>query len=144
MLILPETPRYLIKQNKADAAVAALAKIRRLSKDHPAVIEEINEIQANHQYELSLGSASYTDCFRGTMAKRLITGCCLQGLQQLTGINFIFYYGTQYFKNAGIADPFVIGMVTSCVNTCKFSSPSCDIMILISHFSWHTPRIGSY
>jgi MFS transporter, SP family, sugar:H+ symporter len=32
------------------------------------------------------------------------------------GINFIFYYGTQYFKNSGIQDAFTIQMITSCIN----------------------------
>jgi MFS family permease len=51
------------------------------------------------------------------MLKRQLTGCGLQALQQLTGINFIFYYGTQYFKNSGITNAFVISMITSSVNT---------------------------
>lgn len=34
----------------------------------------------------------------------------------LSGINFIFYYGTQYFKNSGISNPFVVTMITSCIN----------------------------
>lgn len=95
MIILPETPRYLIKNNKPEKAAKALAKIRRLPIDHPAIVDELAEVQANHDYELSIGKASYADCFKGTMGKRLLTGCLLQGLQQLTGINFIFYYGTQ-------------------------------------------------
>jgi SP family sugar:H+ symporter-like MFS transporter len=33
------------------------------------------------------------------------------------GINFIFYYGTQYFKNSGIQDAFTISLITSCVNS---------------------------
>lgn len=144
MLILPETPRYLIKQSKIDSAIAALAQIRRLSRDHPAVIEEINEIQANHEYELSLGTASYADCFKGTMAKRLITGCCLQGLQQLTGINFIFYYGTQYLKNAGIADPFIIGMVTACCNVCKCIVQASYAVLLTNCISWYASGTCAY
>jgi len=117
MLILPETPRYLIRSGKPEKAARSLSKLRRLPEDHPAIIDELGEIQANHEYELTLGKATYLDCFRGGIGKRLLTGCLLQGLQQLTGINFIFYYGTQYFKNSGIKNPFVISMITSAVNT---------------------------
>jgi MFS transporter, SP family, sugar:H+ symporter len=30
--------------------------------------------------------------------------------------NFIFYYGTSFFKNSGIQNPFVVSLITSCVN----------------------------
>jgi MFS family permease len=116
MLVLPETPRYLIKQGYPEKAAASLSKLRRLPSNDPAIIDELSEIQANHEYELTLGKATYIDCFRGGVLKRLLTGCLLQGLQQLTGINFIFYYGTQYFKNSGITNSFVISMITSAVN----------------------------
>jgi sugar porter (SP) family MFS transporter len=79
-------------------------------------VEELAEITANHEYELSLGKATYADCFRGNLGKRLFTGCALQALQQLTGVNFIFYYGTSFFQNSGIKNPFVVSMITSCVN----------------------------
>lgn len=89
LFFLPETPRYLIKMDKYDKAAVSLAKLRRLPPDHPAIIEELNEVQANHLYEMSLGKATYLDCFKGTVGKRLLTGCLLQALQQLTGVNFI-------------------------------------------------------
>ena len=63
---------------------------------------------------------SYLDCFKGTVGVRLLTGCLLQGLQQLTGVNFIFYYGTQYFENAGFENPFVIQVITKFV-FCRIS-----------------------
>ncbi|KAA8569161.1 hypothetical protein EYC84_000830 [Monilinia fructicola] len=116
LLFLPETPRYLIKRGHYAKAAESLGKLRRLHVDDPAIREELAEIQANHEYELQLGQASYMDCFRGGMTKRLATGCLLQALQQLTGVNFIFYYGTQYFKNSGITNAFVIQMITSAVN----------------------------
>ncbi|KAK4151691.1 general substrate transporter [Chaetomidium leptoderma] len=116
MFLLPETPRYLIKRGQMDKAAAALGRLRRLPRDHAAVRDELAEVQANHQYEMSHGQAGYLDCFRGGMLKRQLTGMGIQGLQQLTGINFIFYYGTQYFLNSGISNAFTITLITSCIN----------------------------
>lgn len=116
MLMLPETPRFLIKKDKHEAAAKSLARLRRLEIDHPAIIEELSEIQANHEYELRLGKASYLDILRGTIGKRLLTGCAVQALQQLAGVNFIFYYGTTFFTNSGISNGFTITIITNCIN----------------------------
>lgn len=119
MLILPETPRYLIKKGNNAAAAKSLSRLRRLPIDHPALVEELAEIQANHEYEMSMGTASYLACFKPPIRKRQLTGIALQALQQLTGVNFIFYYGTSYFQNSGIKNAFVISMITSAVNVCS-------------------------
>lgn len=116
MFILPETPRYLIKQGKYDEAAKSMSRLRKLPVDHPVLIEELNEIKANHEYETQMAAGGYMDCIRGGMLKRLLTGMGLQALQQLTGINFIFYYGTNFFKQSGIHNPFLIGLTTSLVN----------------------------
>ncbi|KAL8977524.1 MAG: hypothetical protein Q9205_006691, partial [Flavoplaca limonia] len=116
MLILPETPRYWIKKGKHEKAAKSLSRLRRLDVDHPALVEELAEVRANHEYEMSLGKASYVDIVRGTVGKRLATGCLLQALQQLTGVNFIFYYGTSFFNNAGIENPFIVSVITGVVN----------------------------
>jgi hypothetical protein len=110
-----ETPRCLIKQGQPEEAARALSRLRRLDIDHPALIEELGEIQANHDYELSLGKATYIDYFRENLDKRLFTGCALQTLQQVSGVNPIFYYGTS-FNNSGISNPFLVCLITSCVN----------------------------
>lgn len=95
LAILPETPRYLIKRNLHNEAAQSLSRIRRLDITHPALIEELAEIEANHAYELSLGPATYKDVFFGSphLGRRVLTGCGLQMLQQLSGCNFVFYYG---------------------------------------------------
>ncbi|KAJ4199944.1 Plasma membrane low glucose sensor [Fusarium falciforme] len=116
MLVLPETPRFLIKKNQHDKAALSLGRIRRLPSDHPAVQAELAEIQASHEYEKNLGQVSYLDCFRPPLLKRQITGMAIQALQQLSGVNFVFYYGTKYFQNSGISNGFIISMVTSAIN----------------------------
>jgi SP family sugar:H+ symporter-like MFS transporter len=88
MLLLPETPRFLIKRGKHEAAARSLSRLRRLDVKHPALVEELSEIQANHDYEMLIGTASYLGCFQAPIRKRLLTGCALQALQQLTGMSF--------------------------------------------------------
>jgi hypothetical protein len=85
LLVLPETPRYLIKKGNPEKAARSLSRLRRLPIDHPGLIEELQGIVANHEYELSLGKATYVDCVKGNLGRRLFTGCALQALQQLSG-----------------------------------------------------------
>ncbi|EED19623.1 sugar transporter, putative [Talaromyces stipitatus ATCC 10500] len=115
MTALPETPRYLIKRDRHEDAARSLARLRRLPLDS-RYLAEIAEIAEHHEHELNLGGSSYLDCFKGSLGKRLLTGCLLQVSQQLTGINFIFYYGTSYFLDSGMGDPFTITMITNSVN----------------------------
>jgi MFS transporter, SP family, sugar:H+ symporter len=86
MLMLPETPRFLIKQGKHEQAATSLARLRRLPVDHPGLVDELAEVRANHEFEMSVGKGTYADCFKGTVGKRLMTGCLLQALQQLSGM----------------------------------------------------------
>lgn len=118
LFVLPETPRYLIKRGRLDTAATSLSRLRRLDITHPALIEELNEITANHEYELSLGPSTYKDALFGSphLGRRLFTGCGLQILQQLTGCNFIFYYGTTFFTQLGVSSPFVIALIINVVN----------------------------
>ncbi len=116
LCFLPETPRWLIMKGKDEKAARSFSRLRRLDPTHPSIVEEFNEVKANHEYEVTLGKASYAQCFKGTVGKRLFTGCALQALQQLSGVNFIFYYGTSYFRRAGFENPFTIQVITNTVN----------------------------
>lgn len=119
MMILPETPRFLIKSGQNEKATKSLMFLRRLPAEHPALLDELAEIRGNWEYENSLGKASYLDCFRGNVGKRTLTGITLQSLQQLVGVNFIFYYGTSYFAgnpNSGLPSAFILSVITNVVN----------------------------
>ncbi|KAH6853910.1 general substrate transporter [Chaetomium sp. MPI-CAGE-AT-0009] len=118
LLLLPDTPRYLIKRGLKDAAALSLSRLRRLDITHPALIEELAEIQANHEYEMALGPDTYKDIIFGEphLGRRTLTGCGLQMLQQLTGVNFIMYYGTTFFKGAGVDSPFTISLIMQVIN----------------------------
>jgi len=119
MAFLPESPRWLIKNHRDADAARALARLTSLPPDDPEVLFELEEVRLNLKREEELGESSYLDCFRSSdsrMRFRTLTGIFLQAWQQLTGINFIFYFGTTFFTNAGIKNPFLISIATSTVN----------------------------
>lgn len=68
---------------------------------------------------------SWTSCFTGSILdgssnlRRTLLGILMQMMQQLTGINFIAYFGTVFFTSLGtISNPFLITLVITLVNTC--------------------------
>ncbi|GAA5828528.1 hypothetical protein JCM11251_000836 [Rhodosporidiobolus azoricus] len=124
LFVLPESPRWLILKGKDDKARRSLARLFRLPVESDHVAEEYANIASNIHHERSLGSVSYLDLVwrsgPSRLPLRVWTGCALQALQQLSGINFIFcksgHYGTTFFENSGIENPFLITIATNVVN----------------------------
>jgi MFS transporter, SP family, sugar:H+ symporter len=119
MIWLPESPRFLVKKGRDDAAVKSLCRLTSLSASDPELELELQDIRVSLEEEKAHGESSYADCFRAShnkIALRTLSGIFIQAWQQLTGINFIFYYGTTFFQNSGIKDPFLISVATNIVN----------------------------
>ncbi|KAN0065324.1 Plasma membrane low glucose sensor [Thecaphora frezii] len=118
--VLPESPRWLVKNGNHAGAAKSLARLNSTDSDDPIVRSELSVIQTNLDIELSVGNGSYADCFKNNDRKyllRTMTGVWLQAWQQLTGVNFIFYYGTIFFSNAlPNANPFLFSIISNVVN----------------------------
>jgi len=119
LVLLPESPRWLILKGKEQKAHKALARILSEPVESQAVSAAYAEIASSLHHENEVSESSYLACFRGGEAKtrkRVLTGMAMQALQQLSGVNFIFYYGTTFFANSGISNPFIITIATNVVN----------------------------
>lgn len=128
LFFLPESPRFFVKKGKLESAAKALASVRGQAIDSDYIQDELAEIIANHEYEMQVIPQTtylqgWANCFHGSITKgssnvrRTILGIVLQMMQQLTGINFIFYFGTVFFTSLGTIDnPFLISLVTTLVN----------------------------
>ncbi|CEJ59623.1 Putative Sugar transporter family protein [Penicillium brasilianum] len=128
LFFLPESPRFFIRKGNKEAAREALSRIRGQAPDSEYIELELNEIEANYQYEMTvIPDSGYFDswinCFRGNIfhpnsnVRRTVLGTSLQMMQQWTGVNFVFYFGTTFFKQLGtIQSPFLLSMITTIVN----------------------------
>jgi len=131
LFFLPESPRYFVKKGRLEEAAKALCSVRGQPLDSTYIQDELAEIIANHEYEMSVVPqtsyiAQWTNCFNGSIMhahsnlRRTLLGIGLQMMQQLTGINFIFYYGVVFFKSLGtIKNSFLISLITTLVNVCS-------------------------
>lgn len=122
MLFLPESPRYYVQKDKLDKALASLSKLRRIEQNDPDLIEELVEIKASYDYEMSFGKTKLIDCFkngggRNKQVLRMITGMGIHVFQQCSGINFIFYYGVNFYSSTGVSNYYLMSFITYAVNT---------------------------
>lgn len=125
MLFVPESPRFLIQIGKIEDAKRSLSRSNKVSTDDPGLLAELENIQASVDAERIAGSASWTELFSGKtkVLQRMIMGIVLQSLQQLTGDNYFFYYGTTVFKSVGLKDSFETSIIIGVVNFfCTFLS----------------------
>ncbi|QWU90184.1 hypothetical protein CA3LBN_004545 [Candidozyma haemuli] len=121
MLFLPESPRFYVQKDNLQLALKSLSKLRRLPDDDADLIEELVEIKANYDYEMSFGKTSVLDCFRSGGGRhkqklRMATGMGVHAFQQCSGINFIFYYGVNFFSNTGVGNYYLMSFFTYLVN----------------------------
>ena len=98
LFLVPRSPRWLYLKNKYIEAKQVLNQIHGKTRAEL----EINSIEKSISQDKALGEAKWTDIlkpsFRFIMALGLVVGI----LQQITGINAIYFYATSIFKQTGI------------------------------------------
>jgi len=123
VLFLRESPRWEYRKGRHESARETIAKVYGVHIHHHEVHREMFEIKQKLDAETAGGGRpAWYECVTGPrMLYRTLLGMALQMLQQLTGANYFFYFGTSIFKSVGIQDSYVISMILGAVNfICTF------------------------
>lgn len=119
MLVMRESPRWQYRKGGEIEAARTLALVSGVSEEHPEVQRELQEIREKFEAETAGGDQRWYEIFTApAMLRRVLIGMALQALQQLTGANFFFYYGTEIFDSVGISNSYITSIILGAVNVC--------------------------
>ncbi|KAH7115141.1 general substrate transporter [Dendryphion nanum] len=118
MVFMRESPRWEYRKGRLDEARKTIAISYGLPEDHPEVSREIREIKEKLDAERAGGGKHpWYEIFTGPrMLYRTLLGITLQALQQLSGANFFFYFGTTIFASVGLPNSYVTSIILGAVN----------------------------
>lgn len=126
LILVPESPRWLIQRRRVEAAIAIMTKI---SGDKKQAEQEVKEIHS----ELHIETGSYKELLSPALRKALLLGILLPFLSQFSGINAIIYYGPTILHTAGVT------MSNSFTSQIIFG---CAIVIFTLIAIWKVDHIG--
>ncbi len=113
MFLVPESPRWLVKNGRADEAGAILGRVGGPEFARSAM----SEIRATLSAP-DLGRVRFRALLEPGLSKVLLIGIVLAVYQQWCGINVIFYYAEEIFSQAGygVSDILFNIVITGAVN----------------------------
>ena len=114
LLFIPESPRYLVANDKIENALKVLASITNLELAKRQVEDIKTTVIRARKPRLSDIINSKT----GKVHPIIWVGIAIAALQQFTGINVVFYYGSVLWQAAGFteADALLTNVISGSVN----------------------------
>ncbi|CAI4214169.1 unnamed protein product [Parascedosporium putredinis] len=114
---IPNEPRYAYRKGRRDEARLTMAKLAGADPHAASINKEVAEIQEKLDAEKDASDTHWHEIFTGPrMFYRTALGMVLQAGQQLTGVNYFFYYGTTAFQSTGISNSYTTQLILGSVN----------------------------
>jgi len=98
LFTVPESPRWLAMNGKDEEARRVLEKV----SDSAQAERDLQAVKASLRVEQSTERAALGELFRPAMRRVLLIATSVAILQQITGINSVFFYAPMIFEQSGI------------------------------------------
>jgi len=104
IFLFPESPRWLIDNDRAEEGLQTLARLHAKGDTQDAWVRaEFDQIHENIQFEHEHEAKSYLELFRNRSCfRRLLIALALQASIQMTGVSAIQYYSVTIYGQIGI------------------------------------------
>jgi len=114
LLIIPESPRYLVAAGKARQATEVLSRFEPQDEAEATVGEISRTLEKSAKPSLH----NLVDQATGRIRPVVLVGTIIAALQQLVGINVVFYYGEVMWRAAGFSesDALRINVISGVIN----------------------------
>ena len=104
ILLVPETPRYLVMSGQENKALQVLSRINGSGAASKILAEIQNTVVQKKEKLISYGFLV------------IFIGCMLSVFQQFVGINAVLYYAPRIFESMGMGDPMTQTVMMGIVN----------------------------
>ncbi|NBC18898.1 MAG: sugar porter family MFS transporter [Bacteroidetes bacterium] len=114
LFFVPRSPRWLLMHGRKEEALP----IMQMAVGNVAAMQELSEIQKSMAKEVNKEKGSIKDLFAPAMRLVITIGVVVAVLQQITGINSVFFYAPIIFEQSGIGTDasFVQAILVGLVN----------------------------